>query len=172
MFFFFFLGGDRPNESRLGLLSELAGTWSCLPGTELCYQPDQRAARSPDKAPSSSAPGAGTWGLTPKLPQPRSGAAGDILVTFGGSQPGAEDPICEDGVLGDAQLTLFEGSSFRAAFRMGMASLYSPCWARTWMETGQGLSGEGSGASLVPKGGTAAPHLAFSTSPSLFGRAP
>lgn len=28
-------------------------------------------------------------------------------------------------------LTLLDGSSFRAALRMGMASLYSPCWAST-----------------------------------------
>lgn len=33
------------------------------------------------------------------------------------------------GITGSTQLqpTLFEGSSFNAAFRMGMASLYSPC---------------------------------------------
>lgn len=33
------------------------------------------------------------------------------------------------GIMGSTHLqpTLFEGSSFNAAFRMGMASLYSPC---------------------------------------------
>lgn len=72
-------------------------------------------------------------GAIPSLPY----RAGDSLslptgtLRFVGTQirekhPG--DPQLR-GITGSTQLqpTLFEGSSFNAAFRMGMASLYSPC---------------------------------------------